>query len=80
MQLLNNLRIVSQIDLSADDEAGYSRTMMPNFRKPFLLNVLERSGRGDAEANQENVRLWLRERTQTIVIFLPYLFHVTGIS
>ena len=57
LQLLNDLWVVPQIHLCPNDEAGYSGTMMPNFGEPFLLHVLERGGGGDAEADQENVRL-----------------------
>lgn len=39
--------------------------------KPYLLlNVVERIRRIDGEANQDNVRIGVRKRSQTIVIFL----------
>lgn len=72
LQFFNDLWIIPQIHLRADDEAGYSGAMMPNFREPFLLHVLERGGGGDAEADEKDVRLRVRKWTQTVVIFLTY--------
>lgn len=72
LQLLNDLGVIPQIHLRADDEARHSRTVMPDFREPFLLDVLERGRGGDAEANKENIRLRVRKWTQTIVILLTY--------
>ena len=37
---------------------------------PLLPNVLERCGRGDGEADEEDVCLRVRERAQAVVIFL----------
>jgi len=37
-QLLNDGRVVAQIDLGAHDEAGYTRTVVPNLGKPLLLH------------------------------------------
>jgi len=73
LQLLNHLRIVSQIHLRANYEARHSGTVMPDFGEPLLLDVFKRCRGGDAETNQENVRLRVREWTQTIVIFLTYI-------
>ena len=72
LQLFNDLWIIPQIHLRADKEAGYPGAMVPNFREPPLLHVLERGGGGDAEADEEDIRLWVRKWTQTIVIFLTY--------
>lgn len=56
-QLLYHLRVVSQIDLRPDDEARDPRTVVVHFGKPLLLDVLERGGGCDAEADEEHVRL-----------------------
>lgn len=42
-QLLDNLRIVPQIYLRPNDQAGNPRTVMMNLREPFLFYVFERS-------------------------------------
>jgi hypothetical protein len=34
------------------------------------LNVVEGIGRIDGEADEDNVRIWVRERSESIVIFL----------
>lgn len=56
-ELLNHLRVVPQIDLRAHDETWHARTVMVHFRKPLLLDVLERGRGRNAEAHQEDVRL-----------------------
>ena len=42
-QLLSHLRVITKIRLSTDDQAGNTRAVMMNLRKPFLANVLKRS-------------------------------------
>lgn len=44
--------------------------MVVNLGEPFLADVLERCGGGDAETHEEDISLRIRERSQTIVIFL----------
>ena len=36
----------------------------------LLLDVVERVGGVDGEANQDNVRIWVREWSETIIILL----------
>lgn len=57
LQLLQDLGVISQVDLRADDQARHSGTVVVDFREPLLLHVLERSRRRDTEANEEDVRL-----------------------
>lgn len=56
-QLLFHTGIVSQIHLGSDDEAGNTGTVMMNLGEPFFPDVLEGSGRGDAETDQEDIGL-----------------------
>ena len=56
-KLLNDLAVVPQIDLRADDEARHTRTMMVYFWEPFFLDVFKGGRRGNTKANEENVRL-----------------------
>ena len=44
--------------------------MMMNFWEPFLPNVFERSWGRDTEADEEDVGLWVRERTKTVIVLL----------
>ena len=41
LQLFHHLGVVPKIDLSANDEARDTRTMMMNLWEPFLLYVLK---------------------------------------
>jgi hypothetical protein len=70
-QLLPDARVVPQIHLRADDEARHARAVVVYLGKPLLAHVLEGGGRGDAEADEEDVGLGVRERPQSVVIFLP---------
>lgn len=56
-ELLANGRVVAEISLGADDKTRDARTVVVDFGKPFLPDVLKGSGRGDGEADQENVCL-----------------------
>lgn len=56
-QLFPDAGIISQIDLSADNEAGNSRTVVVDLGEPFLANVFKRGRGRNTEANEENVRL-----------------------
>lgn len=69
-QLLSDAGVVSQIDLGADDEAGDAGAVVVDLGEPLLADVLEGGGGGDAEANEEDVGLWVRQRSQSVVIFL----------
>lgn len=44
--------------------------MVVDLGEPLLADVLERGGGGDAEADEEDIGLGVRERSQSIVIFL----------
>lgn len=43
---------------------------MKHFTNPFLLNVVQRIGRVDGETDQDDVRIGIRQRTKSIIIFL----------
>lgn len=71
-ELLHDAGIVAQIDLGSNDQAGHAGAVVVNFREPFFFDVFKRRWSGDAEAHEENIRLGVRERTQTIVILLTW--------
>ena len=43
---------------------------MVDLGEPLLANVLKRGGGGDAEADEEDIGLRVRERSKSVVIFL----------
>lgn len=69
-QLVLDAGIISQIDLRADYETGDAGTVVVYLGEPFLANVLERCRGGDAEANEEDIGLWVGQGSQSVVIFL----------
>lgn len=70
-ELVTHALVVAQIGLGADDEAGNTGAVVVDLGEPFLAHVLEGGGRGDGEADQEDVSLGVGKRTETIVILLP---------
>jgi len=38
---------------------------------PLVLDILEGRGGGHGEAQEEHVRLWVGQRTEPVVVFLP---------
>ena len=69
-QLLLDLRVIAKIDLGTDDKAGHSGAMVVDFGEPFLADVLEGGGGGNAKTDKEDIGLGIRERTEAVVIFL----------
>jgi hypothetical protein len=69
-KLLDDMGVVAQVDLRADDEARHARAVVVHFWEPLLAHVLERRRRRDAEAHQEHVRLRVRQRAEPVVVFL----------
>lgn len=58
-QFLPHARVIPQIDLCSDNEAGDARAVVVDLGEPFLADVLEGCRGGDAEANEEDVGLWV---------------------
>jgi hypothetical protein len=69
-QLLAHLRVVAEIGLCADDQAGDAGAVVVHFGEPFLADVLEGGGAGDAEAHEEDVGLRIGEGAEAVVVFL----------
>jgi hypothetical protein len=44
--------------------------MVMHLWEPLFSDVLEGGRRGDGEANEEDVGLWVGKRSQAIVVFL----------
>lgn len=69
-ELVPNTRIVAQIGLCANNQAGDTRTVVVNLGEPLFPHVLKGGGGGDGEANKEDISLRVGERAQTIIILL----------
>lgn len=69
-ELLTNTGVIAQIRLGADDQAGDTRAVVVDFGEPFFANVLKRGGRGDGEADEEDIRLRVGQRAQPVVVLL----------
>jgi hypothetical protein len=74
---LHRLLIGPEVNLHGDQNEGRARTVVVRLRHPLLLNLLKRLGEADAEADEEDVGLWVGERAEAVVFFLAYvLFNV----
>lgn len=69
-EFVDDLRVVSEILLATDKDDGQVLAEVKNFRNPLLLDVVERIGRVDGEADKNDMRIRVREGTKTVVIFL----------
>lgn len=63
LELVQCLAVVAKIELGADQYDWCVRTMMRHFWIPLGANVLERRWIHEREANEEDVRLRIRQRS-----------------
>jgi len=69
-ELFDNSMVVAQIHLGADNETRDTGAVVVDLREPLLLDIFVRGGRRDAEADEKDVCLRIREWAKTIVILL----------
>jgi len=69
-QLIKDLRVIPEVDLGADNQAGHTRAVVADLWEPLLPHVLKGSRGCDAEANEEHVGLGVRQWPQAVVVFL----------
>ena len=69
-ELLDDCLVVAQVDLGPDNEAGDTRAVVVDLWEPLLLHVLKRCGGRDAEADEEDVGLRVRQGPQPVVVLL----------
>jgi len=69
-ELLNSLLVMTKILLASNQDDGQSVAEMKNLGYPLLLDVLEGIRGVNGEANQDDMRVRIRERAEPIVIFL----------
>lgn len=69
-QLVDGISVFPQVELGTDKKDRNVWCVMLNFGNPLSGDVLERRRADDAEADEEDVGLRVREGSQSIVIFL----------
>lgn len=70
MQLLDGLRVVTEILLAANKDDGKALAEVKNLGDPLLLNVIKGVGRVDSEADQDDMGVRVGERTETVIVLL----------
>lgn len=70
VKFLDGLLVVSEILLTSNKDDRKTLTEMEDLGDPLLLDVVERVGRVDGETNQDDMRVGVGERAQSVVIFL----------
>lgn len=69
-QLIDSLGVIPEILLAAHKDDGETRAEVKNLGDPLLLNVVERIGRVDGEADEDDVGIRVGEGTESVVILL----------
>lgn len=69
-QLVDRLGVIPEVLLAADEDDRQARAEVEDFGDPLLLDVVERVGRVDGEADEDNVRVGVRQRTESVVVLL----------
>jgi hypothetical protein len=69
-QLLNSLLVVTQILLASNEDDRQTLAEVQNLGDPLLLNVVKGVRRVNSEADQNDMRVGVRERAKTVVILL----------
>ena len=62
--------VVPEVELRAHEDEGHAGRVVVDFRVPLGANVLEGRGVRDGEAEQEDVRLRVRQGPQAVVVLL----------
>lgn len=70
IEFLNHFVVGTEVAFGSNENDGHTRGMVLDFRKPLALDVLKRGRRYHGEADEENVGLRVRQRTQTVVVLL----------
>ena len=60
----------AQVGLGADEQLGRGRAVVHDLGVPLVARVLEGGRRGDREADEEDVRLRVGQRAETVVVLL----------
>jgi len=69
-QLLQHGVVAAQVRFGANQDDWNTRSMVLNLGPPFALDVVVRVLADDGKANQEDIRLWVAQRSQSVVVLL----------
>jgi len=69
-ELLDDTRLIAQINLSSDDQEWRFWAVVSDFWNPFFSDIFEGRRRNDGKADEENVGLRIRQRPQSVVVLL----------
>jgi len=70
-ELINGLGITSEILLAADENDGQALAEVHHLGYPLFLDVVERVGTVDSEADEDDVGIRVGQGSETVVVFLP---------
>jgi len=70
VEFLNGLLVVSKILLTSNEDDREALAEMQDLGDPLLLDVVKRVGRVDSETDQDDMRVRVGKRAQSVVIFL----------
>ena len=70
LKLWKNSFIVSKINFSSNKDERNFWTKVLDLREPFRADILEWTLTDNTETDEKNVCSWVRERAETIIIFL----------
>ena len=62
--------VIPQVTLVADKDYRHIRAEVLHLRRPLLRNVFEAVGTVDGKAHENYIRVWIRKRSQPIIVFL----------
>jgi hypothetical protein len=72
--MMIDLLVFPQIQLSSNQDHQNSGTVLLNLWNPFVLDVAQGPRVDDGEADDEDVRLVVRDQSQFVVFFLTLKF------
>lgn len=66
-----HLRVLTQVQLGSNEQNGGIGGVVRHLRPPLCLGVFKARRTHDREADEEYIRLRVRQRTESIIVFLP---------
>lgn len=69
-KFFDGLRIRPQVFLTTNEDDGQVRAEVQDFSDPLFLHVVEGIWRVDSEADEDDVGVWVGQRSQSVVVFL----------
>jgi len=69
-QFLDHPWIASKILLTGNQDYRKAGAKVHNLRNPLLLNVIQRVGRVNGKTDQDDMRVGVTERTETVIVLL----------